>query len=530
MAAPFVPKIASGKITSLPAAKAVARSQPAAKPVVRKPGYMGSPLPRKAGPSTLPGYVGTPTPPPNTPRDPGFAPTPNKVITPRAKISLPNQISGTYSIKDLLSKPSAVKPTTEKPSSTKVATTVQKNLAPPVTQIPYSAGNVSPGTATPLDPAATYQPVQVPNLDPFGGRTAAQVANMELNPQIGVINQNTVAGQNAIKGLYNAIVNQLKGYPQEVGQDYNQAQGTINGLAQAAGQQFAAANPNASDQAMLQAIGAPQSQQDAVANKLSNAFNGGGAVLATTQGAIPSASLAASKAAAMQYAQTLPQIQSLEALQASRNLAYNAGLQKNTVEAQAPTIENNVLGAKAGARQTKFSDESANAAAVASNALAKAGYAQNNAALGLKTNQQNFENANTITKLNMSYQKLSDQEIQQANSLGIQKAKLKQTAQRFSSQNASAQSKTLQKVSAQMEDWYYGKPGTEHFDTKTNTWIQAPNGLPPLTYNQSIVRAIGLGLPYQAALALANAYYQPGEGGRPQQFTGAHFANGKLVG
>lgn len=451
-----------------------------------------------------------------------------RVPVPQARLNLPGTIGGTYSIKDLATaatgkgvgggtgKPGASGKSRPQPAS--VASRVQSQLTGEgnnVTQLNPNAGNVTLGPAPVLPPQATLQTVPVPNLDPFAGRTPAQVALGQIQPQIGLINTTTSAEQRMIQGMAQAIMARLGQLPANVAQNYNQAQQTVTGLAQAAGNELAAANPNAGDQQMLQAIGAPQAQEQAVAGKLGAAFGGGGALTATTQGAIPAASLAASKAAAMQYANTLPAIQGLSALQADRNLAFMSDQQKMALMSQLPALENAVSTAKSNAAQAKFSDESTNNAAVAQNALARAGYAQNSAALGLKTNQQNFQNGLQVAKLNLDYKKLSDTELRDAANIGLKQGQLRVSAARFSSSSTTAQTKLLQKISAQMENWYYGKSGSQHFDNKTQQWVQANNGLPPVPYNTAIYRAVVEGAPYQAAVAMANAWYQPGEGGRP---------------
>jgi hypothetical protein len=93
--------------------------------------------------------------------------------------------------------------------------------------------------------------------------------------------------------------------PGQVSNIYDQGIAMENQLAQGVAQSLGAANPNAADQAALQAIGAPPEQQAQVAAANQAAYGTGGAAL-QAMGTIPALSLEQAKTNAMAYANTLP--------------------------------------------------------------------------------------------------------------------------------------------------------------------------------------------------------------------------------
>lgn len=310
---------------------------------------------------------------------------PLRARTTAPRVKVPASVSGlakvpaTFSFGPQKKAPTSLPPTTDKtktedtaPTDT-VTSSVQPGGAAATTQVPNFAPTL-PGSAT-LDATA------IPNLDPYNGQSPASVVAAMLAPQYTALNQTSTAEQAALKGFATAIIAQLQGQPAAVSNDYTQAQNVTNGLATTAAAQLAAANPNSSVQSLLQSIGAPQAQQDQVSTQLNNAFNGGAAVLNDTQGANAGSALAAQKAAALTFTNGLAGVQGLAATNAEHNLLYQISQQKDAIGAQAPTLQNQVATTEATARGNEYQDKFAQSQAIASNALAKAGYYQNGAAL-----------------------------------------------------------------------------------------------------------------------------------------------------
>lgn len=144
------------------------------------------------------------------------------------------------------------------------------------------------------------------------------------------------AAQAALKGFTKELLNVLSGAPSRIGQDYDNALAQQTALSQAASRGLAAASPNAQTQADLGAIGAGAQQQAALAAQ--DAFPGLAGVLFTAQGSVPGQALAASKAAAQQYAEGLPAVASSTSLLGLKNLLYQGSQQKADLAAKRAEI------------------------------------------------------------------------------------------------------------------------------------------------------------------------------------------------
>jgi hypothetical protein len=335
----------------------------------------------------------------------GVKPTPGALASDRV---IPQKVSGSFQVDPKITRAFGLKPPATKPlaPTTDKVTSPRAAVIPAATPPPVSySGTTTPASLSlPGLPAdATYQPVATPNLDPYGNKTPAEVVSTLLAPQYAALGSQSRANQSALTGFTQSVLAALKGLPQATAQDYTQAQNVTDALASKASDLLSGANPNSSDQAILQSINAPASQQQAIADQLRNTFSGGGAVLYDTAGANAGSALARDKAAALAYANAQPGIEGLAATQAERNLLYQDAQQKAAIAAQAPTLANQVAAAKANATYNEAQFTAGQNSAVSSNALARAGYRQNNAALGIKTtNAIASVNAKAAPKFNAS--------------------------------------------------------------------------------------------------------------------------------
>lgn len=131
-----------------------------------------------------------------------------------------------------------------------------------------------------------------------------QLAN--YNQQRSDLNARQAAQRDAWQHLSGQLLSLLQGIPGQVQGTYDQAIHDTSGLSQAAAAGLASANPNAATLANLQAINAPQAQQDAVSTHNADVFGGGSSVLNFLGGTVPAQGLVANRAAAMSLAQQEP--------------------------------------------------------------------------------------------------------------------------------------------------------------------------------------------------------------------------------
>jgi hypothetical protein len=146
-------------------------------------------------------------------------------------------------------------------------------------------------------------------------------------------------------GVTQALMKELGGIPAGVQSDYSNMISQTTGMANAAADRLAAANPNVSTQAMLGAIGAPASQEQQVTDQNRNTFQGGAALLAGTQGFLPGETLAKVGAAQSAYARQLPAVAAAGGIRALQQLAYESSQNqqkllddRSQIGAQAPKL------------------------------------------------------------------------------------------------------------------------------------------------------------------------------------------------
>jgi len=178
-------------------------------------------------------------------------------------------------------------------------------------------------------------------------KASGQIASALISPQI---QQALAAGQlgaNNIVQFNRGQQQLLSQVPGQIGDIYNQGIGIENQLAQGVAQSLGAANPNAADQAALQAIGAPPEQQAQVAAQNQSAYgmgpSGGGAALQAL-GTIPALTLNQAKSNAMAYAQTLPALSKIQAGQALSSYESNQIAAIAKIAAQQPALAAKLFG------------------------------------------------------------------------------------------------------------------------------------------------------------------------------------------
>ena len=167
-------------------------------------------------------------------------------------------------------------------------------------------------------PARTITPVPKPKALPplTPQQQATRAVNQSLAPVYAQQNTSASRQNNAITAFTQAIISQLQGMPAQVQGDYNQAIQGQSQLAQNAADALRNANPNQQDQTLLNAIGAPQAQHDALTSQNANVFNGGAAVGQYTNGVLPMDSLRSQGLAATELARLQPGFQGLRGQQA----------------------------------------------------------------------------------------------------------------------------------------------------------------------------------------------------------------------
>jgi hypothetical protein len=217
---------------------------------------------------------------------------------------------------------------------TKAAVPTVKSTVPKTNRMkPLPATTDRPtgrATAASPRPAAAPPVAAPPSVD-------AQVAAL-LAPQYKVLSTQEQQRETALRQFADAMVAQLKGVPGQVQSDYQTAQNAISGYAQTAANGLAAANPNAQTQALLQAIGAPQAQQDAVTAHNNDVFGGGAGVLYAREGMLPAQQTASDQASALLYARSLPAIAALSGIQGLRQFQNQDAVARQQLAAQAPDL------------------------------------------------------------------------------------------------------------------------------------------------------------------------------------------------
>lgn len=165
------------------------------------------------------------------------------------------------------------------------------------------------------------------------GLTAQQIAQNTVNASLAPILE-SLTGQRAdlldeqkiarkaLSDFTDQIMRYIGAIPGQAAGSYNEAINATNNLAQTAATGLANLNPQAQNDALLSAIGAPDAQKAAIAAQNQQAFGGGGATLYQTSGAIPAAQIASDKANQLAFYQGLPAVAGLQGTQALKQLLF----------------------------------------------------------------------------------------------------------------------------------------------------------------------------------------------------------------
>ena len=143
------------------------------------------------------------------------------------------------------------------------------------------------------------------NAGLFGGLGPVGYVNSLYQPQQAALASQQAARVNTLNALVGSILAHLSTPQPDV---YGAAAQDATSAANGAAQTLARVNPNASTQAMLQAINAPGSQQQQVGQQNANTFGGGGALDQYLGGAVPAGVFAQDQAARQAYLSSLPAI------------------------------------------------------------------------------------------------------------------------------------------------------------------------------------------------------------------------------
>lgn len=365
------------------------------------------------------------------------------------------------------------------------------------------------------------------NAGLYGGIGPVAAVNQQFAPiqaQQAQAQQARVQGLNNLVGSILAALNQH--HPDAYGAAAHDAVAAANGAAQTLNR----VNPNASTQAMLQAIGAPAAQQEQVGAQNNNTFAGGGALLQYTQGALPAGVFAQDQAARNTYLRSLPATVGLSALQGLGQFA-------NTASKENADLTTQKLAAYQQARanlsdyMTKNQSNRISQAAVVGNLLGyiPAGTLGNKKAItttsGQRVNiaQQNADTAaqKVTDSYNLAVKKLNKVNQPKANA-SLSKAKgyivddygapILQNGQRVTIPKATS-AKTKQPLGLSPRD--YQKYTSQALGAARNyhgVWIDSSNQeQQPLSWQQYLTHGENAGIPVSILIKQGKKVYSPAE-------------------
>lgn len=162
----------------------------------------------------------------------------------------------------------------------------------------------------------------------------------EFGP-LGMIDWYTGQGLGGINTLSNAINTSLAGMPAAVDAGYGAAENAQAAISDALQSNLSGQNPNGQVQSLLQAINAPQSQQQQAANGNQGAYGGGGNVL-QAEGGLATSGLASSRAAQDAFANELPAMSQMQAQMAQSRFLQQQNQQRMSLLAGLPQQEYNI--------------------------------------------------------------------------------------------------------------------------------------------------------------------------------------------
>jgi hypothetical protein len=525
-----------GRIPGRPAAP-----KPAAKKPVRAPAF--TPYPR----TNLPAAIRRPSPYGRQPAPAARAPRGPKGLTPGQiargvhmrgpKGMTPGQIvarvqrpkTGTAATIPPHALTPAVRSTHAASSSAVAKAQAQRGRPPRIGIVPVGP-KPRPGARPPAARGTTTPTTTATS----GDSDIATLINSILGPQYAAIDQAVAREQEVnrqnlatYQGLTQSYLNTIRSLPANVSADYGAMMDQTTRMAAASADRLAAASPNADVQALLQAVGAPESQQQQLATQAQNIFQGGGAVLAHTQGTIPGQTLARVGAAQTAYAHELPAVVAARGIQGLQGLQYAFGQNLQDLYAKRAAVAGQVPKLTLDIREQQRADYLKRRALEieAKGFGLKAATARAGIARGKAETKQGWARIGiaAATAKTAAARAARSDEFRYAEVYGYNPRTGQPTLAAIKAARADKAKGTKPPSATQRKNWttfadqaYHGVAPKTHYDTGTGTFIRLPGtGQPPIQYYPALKRLISMGATLSQAQQTLNALYAKGEGGRP---------------
>lgn len=311
---------------------------------------------------------------------------------------------------------------------------------------------------------------------------------------------------------------------QNGGAPYANAITDTNNLARQSAAGLAAANPDAQTQSMLRAIGAPQSQQDAVGNQNNTVFNGGASLLGYAGGVIPSTQFSQDAQARTAYLASLPGMVANTARFGINGLANTAAKENLGLDQQQM---NATLKARSDLASFVQKNQSLKQAAAkeAFNERFKVGQANErvaefNAKQTLASQRLNDENFWKGKNYNLQVTKAQWSQANADRNYGLSYSRFKLAEQKAAqaAKTGGVSPSVWHHAALDAENFYKGIAPQYQVDASGQRVLVPGTGPSSvLTYQKAIKTLIRRypGIGATGAIRLANSLYQPGEGGRP---------------
>ena len=323
--------------------------------------------------------------------------------------------------------------------------------------------------------------------------TAAQLIAQALAPSYKQLDTARQQGVTALNQSNTNLANYLSGFAPQVQADYANAVNQQVGIANEGAAALRAANPNADVQKLLAAIGAPSSQQSAVASQLGNTFNSGGAALFGLQGYVPGNYLSQSGLAQLEFNRALPGLAQAHGQSVLGDFLTRSQQQRDALAAEGAKLLPSLT--------LQLQDQAAKNAALKLNQRIAA------QEFGLKVQNTKFNQKATSVRLSQAQTRLkisalnSDRQWQATlRRLGLQEAGLKLRATQLEAKRRAGGFTPLQL------SHFKATAADSARDAKAHG----------IGYRQLIKDLVQHGIPLRIAQRAANRYWPtPGIGGRP---------------
>jgi cell wall-associated NlpC family hydrolase len=344
----------------------------------------------------------------------------------------------------------------------------------------------------------------------FGGVGPNAYVNGLYAPREAQLAQQQAARTAGLQNLTGSVLDALKSSADQGDARATALISALGNLSTNAANTLQASSPNESTQAMLRAIGAPQSQQDQVGNQNATSFGGNAGLLKYTAGVLPATLIGQDALSRDSYTRSLPGIVGLAGIQGLGRIGAIAS-GENSALASAKT--NSLQQARSDLASYVQKNQALKAQAQ------KTAFDQNLATAKYRTGVDEF---NTNTKLRQQSYNLQVTKAQyaQANAdraYGLSYDRFVASERKAARTRSSggitptALSTIQRRAEVDAETFYHGIPAS----TRADGSVSKP-GVPALTYQQSIKRLMTRypALGPKGAIKIADSLYQPGEGGR----------------